>query len=136
MASKNGPPELISLLQYMKKTSLENPEVVIQDERMKKLDTLVTEVKESEEWEAVSMSIYSVAFESGLADGRMEGLTQGQIELVCKKLRKGKSIEIIADELEEEVDAIRPIYELARSFAPEYNSEEVVAAWFQSKDEH
>ena len=65
----------------------------------------------------------------------MEGLTQGQIELVCKKLRKGKSIEIIADELEEEVDAIRPIYELARSFEPEYNSEEVVDAWFQSKDE-
>lgn len=52
MSSKNGTPELISLLQYMKKTTLANPEILVQDERMKKLDAVVKEVKESEEWEA------------------------------------------------------------------------------------
>ena len=146
MTSKNGSPELISLLQYMKKTTLENPEVVIRDERMTKLDSLVNEIKESEEWEAVSMSIYSVALEAGLADGRKEGLKEGlkegrkeglalgRIGLICKKLQKGKSIETIADELEENVDAIYPIFEFAKNFAPEYDPDKVLDAWLKQNN--
>ena len=33
MASKNGSKELISLLQYMKDTRLDNPEIKVKDER-------------------------------------------------------------------------------------------------------
>ena len=45
MTSKNGKPELISLLQYMKDTRLENPEIVVRDERIIRLYEIVQEVK-------------------------------------------------------------------------------------------
>lgn len=69
MTSKNGRDELISLLQYMKKTDLKNPEIIIQDKRIKKLDEIVQEVKQSEEWEAVSMSIWELGMEKGITEG-------------------------------------------------------------------
>ena len=55
MTSKNGRPELISLLQYMKNTTIDNPEVKVKDERIITLDEIVNEVKQSEEWEAVKV---------------------------------------------------------------------------------
>ena len=55
MTSKNGRPELISLLQYMKNTTIDNPEVKIKDKRIITLDEIVNEVKQSEEWEAVKV---------------------------------------------------------------------------------
>ena len=47
MASKNGSKELMSLLQYMKDTRLDNPEIKVKDERLIELDRIVSEVKES-----------------------------------------------------------------------------------------
>ena len=65
MKSKNGEPELISLLQYMKHSKLDNPDIMVRDERIVKLDTIVNEVKQSEEWEVVNMSIYGKGMEEG-----------------------------------------------------------------------
>ena len=70
MASKNGSKELISLLQYMKDTRLDNPEIKVKDERLIELDRIVSEVKESEEWEAVEMNILEV----GISNGEMKKL--------------------------------------------------------------
>ena len=53
-------PELISLLQYMKNTTIDNPEVKIKDKRIITLDEIVNEVKQSEEWEAVKMNILEI----------------------------------------------------------------------------
>jgi predicted transposase/invertase (TIGR01784 family) len=82
MTSKNGTPELVSLLQYMKETTLDNPDVVVQDEKMKKLDHIVNEVKQSEEWEAVQMSILSIGIEKGKEEGKAEGKAEDIIELL------------------------------------------------------
>ena len=57
MESLNGRAELVSLLQYMKKTSLDNPAIQVMDPRIVELDEIVQEVKESEEWAEVRMSI-------------------------------------------------------------------------------
>lgn len=76
MKSKNGRPELISLLQYMKETDIRNPEILVKDARIERLDEIVTEVKESEEWEDVHMSIYSEAMEEGLIRGRQESILE------------------------------------------------------------
>lgn len=76
MTSKNGRPELVSLLQYMKYTSLDNDEIIEEDERIRDLDRIVREVKQSEEWEAVRMNI----FETGIERGKELGIEQG-IEL-------------------------------------------------------
>lgn len=49
MTSKNGSKELISLLQYIKKTDINNPEILVKDDRLIELDRIVAEVRESEE---------------------------------------------------------------------------------------
>ena len=130
MASKNGPPELISLLQYMKDTNLENPEIVVKNEKIQRLDSIVCEVKESEEWEEVRMSIYSVALEQGFARGEEIGKEIGKeanrISLICKKLRRGKSVEEIADEMEEGLESIKAICTIASKYAPDYDSEKIL----------
>jgi len=79
MTSKNGRPELVSLLQYMKNSRLDNPEVETKDPRILKLAEVVEEVKQSEEWEAVRMSILSIGIERGKEIGRKEGLEKGLI---------------------------------------------------------
>ncbi len=74
MSSRNGRPELVSLLQYMKDTTLENEAVTVKDKRLVDLDRIVTEVKESEEWEAVEMSIYGMGIEEGMEQGLAQGI--------------------------------------------------------------
>ena len=88
MSSKNERDELVSLLQYMKNSTRSNPEITVLDERICKLDAIVTEVKQSEEWEDAQMSILStgidigrrVGHEEGLEEGRKEGRKEGQLE--------------------------------------------------------
>jgi hypothetical protein len=71
--------------------------------------------------------------EEALAEGRLkgvaEGLTEGYttllIEQVCKKLKKGKSIEQIADDLEEDSHRIEEIVRAAVPFAPEYDPKQI-----------
>ena len=69
MSSRNGAPELVSLLQYMKETRMDNPEIIVHDERIERLDTIVSEVKQSEEWEAVQMSYSKFLMEQGMQQG-------------------------------------------------------------------
>ncbi|MDE6739263.1 MAG: Rpn family recombination-promoting nuclease/putative transposase [Lachnospiraceae bacterium] len=84
MTSKNGRPELVSLLQYMKHTTLNNESVMVQDKRIVDLDRIVEEVKQSEEWEAVKMNILEIGIERGkelgLEQGRQQGIQQGNTD--------------------------------------------------------
>ena len=137
MKSKNGRPELVSLLQYMKDTRLDNPEIIVQDERIKQIDDIVTEVKQSEEWEAVRMNILQIGEAHGMKIGEEIGKEIGRdtllVEQVCRKLRKGKKPERIADELEEEIAVISAICKSAENAAPEYDCEVVYRNWKDSK---
>lgn len=47
------------------------------------------------------------------------------ISLTVRKLRKGKSVEQIADELEADMATIAPICKAAEEFAPEYDEEKI-----------
>ena len=129
MCSKNGTPELVSMLQYMKETHLDNPEIVVKDSRLLELDEIVQEVKESEEWEAVKMNILEIGKEIGkeigeeigkeigkeigIEIGKEIGMELGEKEYlkkqIQKKLDKGCSVEEIADILEEPVEYIREL---------------------------
>jgi len=80
------------------------------------------------------MSIYSVALEAGLEKGLERGREKERIELICKKLRKGKMVEVIAEDLEEEIDVISKICDFAARFAPEYDAEKVFEAWLQQNN--
>lgn len=76
MTSRNGRPELISLLQYMKNTTLDNPEIIVNDKRIQSLDKIVKEVKQSEEWEAVKMNILEIGIEKGIEKGKAASILE------------------------------------------------------------
>lgn len=65
----------------------------------------------------------------GKREGRYEGREQALVDLSCRKLRKGKKPDEIAEELEEKAEVIRSICQAADIFAPEYNYEKVYRAW-------
>lgn len=81
------------------------------------MDMLLTEYDEKKHMKAIRKEGY----EDGLEAGRIEGLELGRIqgraqgaegkleELICKKLAKGKSVEVIAEELEEDPETIKEI---------------------------
>lgn len=89
MSSLNGRPELISLLQYMKNTTLNNPAITVRDERILHLNKIVEEVKQSEEWEAVKMNILEVGIE--------QGKEQSRKSIIHNMLKSGLTSEKIAE---------------------------------------
>ncbi len=128
MTSKNGRPELISLLQYMKNTTIDNPEVKIKDKRIITLDEIVNEVKQSEEWEAVKMNILEIGIEKGREEGREEGRKDGLqdglkigraegeaiklVSMIRRKLEKGLSVTAISEALELEDAYVQKVINL------------------------
>lgn len=105
MTSKNGTPELISLLQYMKNTTLDNDEIIVRDERILELDRIVEEVRQSEEWEAVRMNILEIGIKKGLE----EGIEKGKEEMILAMLKNGYSyseVAKLANRSEEEIKRI------------------------------
>lgn len=132
MTSKNGSKELISLLQYMKDTRLDNPNIETEDERLIKLNEIVSEVKESEEWEAVQMNILEVGIQRGLEQGEQKKI----VSQVCKKMAKGYTVEEIADMLEEEPSVIQTIYDIAKPYQPDYDIEQIYRNLIADKNKY
>lgn len=127
MTSRNGRPELVSLLQYMKNTDLDNPDISVKDERIVELDKIVGEVRQSEEWEAVKMNILEIGIEKGRKKGIEEGIEKGiekgidlgraetlvkAVELMMKNLGMGlaeacKGMEITQEEYHKAKKAVQ-----------------------------
>ena len=101
MTSKNGAPELVSMLQYMKETRIDNPEILVKDSRLLELDEIVNEVKESKEWEAVKMNILEI--------GKEIGERQSLKKQIQKKLIKECSLDEIAEMLEIGVEMVQEL---------------------------
>ena len=58
---------------------------------------------------------------SGEKKGIQKGMQEREIALIVKKVRRGKNLQMIADELEEPVDEVRKIYEAVMKAAPDYD---------------
>ncbi len=86
MTSRNGRPELVSLLQYMRCTTLNNENITVQDKRILDLDRIVGEVKQSEEWEVVKMSILDIGYEQGKELGIREGRKEGKDQMMIRNV--------------------------------------------------
>lgn len=124
MTSKNGSKILVSLLQYMKKTELTNPDIIEVDERIQELDLIVAEVKESEEWEAVQMNILEIGIEKGMQDGMKAGELIKLISLIRKKREKHLSVDECAEILEEDRGFIEKIYQILEK-NPDMNEKDI-----------
>ena len=129
MTSKNGSQELVSLLQYMKETRIDNPNITVHDSRILELDNIVTEVKESEEWEAVTMNFMEFCMEHGMKQGMEKGMKKGEylnfLSLIRKKHSKGLSISDIADTLEESEEYIQKFLDQITKH-PDWTDEQIV----------
>lgn len=147
MSSKEGRAEVISLMQYMKDTRLSNPDIVVPDERIQRLDEIVQEVKQSEEWEAVNMSIAKAAMERGEIIGReigeRRGLEIGErrgeeigeklglIKQIIRKLQKGKTPEEISEDLETDLELVSSLCISVQKYAPKYDVKAIYEDWKQ-----
>ena len=69
--------------------TLENPEVTLKDYRIVKLDEIVSEVKQSEEWEETKVSIYEIGLENGRDEGRKEGRLEGVLQTLFQLVQEG-----------------------------------------------
>lgn len=70
--------------------------------------------------------------EQGIEQGIEKGIEQGEdrhlVEQICKKLRRGKDVEQIADELEEDIVRVKLICEMAKEYYPDYDFDKVYKA--------
>lgn len=112
MTSRNGSPELISLLQYIKKTDLNNPEITIRDERLLELDRIVREVKQSEEWEVVSMDLIDIGISRGISQGEFKNL----ISLISRKKDRHCSVPETAEMLEADIPLVQQVYDALEKY--------------------
>lgn len=115
MTSRNGSQELISLLQYMRKTDINNPNIIVKDERLVELDRIVTEVRESEEWEEIEMDLIDIYTNRGIQQGISKGISQGELKKliaqISRKKMKNYSTEETADMLETEISLVQKVYD-------------------------
>ena len=76
-----------------------------------------------EEWE--KKKLRKAEYEAGREEGIETGRKSTIVAKVCQKLQKGCSVEEIAEMLEEDIETIRVICEIAKAYAPEYDMEKV-----------
>lgn len=83
-------------------------------------------LKEVRDRKAEDAYVRDLGRNEGLAKGLVKGETTKLIDLVCRKMAKGKTIEEIASELEEDVKEVACIYRVAAEFAPDYDREKIL----------
>ena len=84
-------------------------------------------VKYMQRWEEIAYARqdgYTEGRSEGLKEGRREGVLR-EIAAVCRKLATGKSVEQIANELEQELERISQICHIAEKYAPAYDHEAI-----------
>ncbi len=111
----NVSPEVVSFLTFVETNEASN-------EYTHKLKHDVLKARFNKEWQVnymKSLSLYYDALNEGLlkgeAEGRLQGRLQGDYGRVIKqiknKIAKDKPLDVIADELEDTVENIKPIYD-------------------------
>ena len=69
---------------------------------------------------------FNNGFNNGFNDGFSNGESSALIKQICRKLKKNKTPETIADELEEDLATVKHICEVAEPLAPEYDVKEII----------
>jgi vacuolar-type H+-ATPase catalytic subunit A/Vma1 len=112
----------------MKNTDINNPDIIVKDERLLELDAIVGEVRESEEWEAVRMDLIDIGINRGIIQGISQGELKKLIAQVSKKKAKNCSVLETADMLETECSLVQKIYDALDSYDPQTQWKEIIKA--------
>lgn len=117
------------LVDFFEKHREEVVEVSIYDYDEEKVRKILAEEAKEEGREKGRQEGREEGREEGRQEGREEGKKEGEklakINLVIKKVKRGKPLSIIASELEEEEDDMKPMYDAVTASAPEYNIDEI-----------
>lgn len=123
--------EFLDFMKYLTKTT-DQMAAETKSSRIKLIHERIKSIKISEEMGVRYMQRWeelAYARQDGRKEGREEGRKEGRLEYlirsVCRKLAKDKTTEEIAEDLEESMDIIQPICEIAKEFAPQYDSKKV-----------
>ncbi|MBP3475105.1 MAG: Rpn family recombination-promoting nuclease/putative transposase [Lachnospiraceae bacterium] len=127
--------EFLDFMEYVTDSSTEIADRT-KSGKIKLIHRQVQKIKESEKMGVKYMQRWeelAEARDEGLAEGRSAGLAEGRseggerklISLICKKLCKGKSVEEIAEDLEEDIEGIQKICETAKELAPDYDCDRI-----------
>ena len=77
-------------------------------------------------------------YPTGIKEGYSSGISKGDVgplvNSIIKKLQKNKSLEQIADELEESVETIQPIYDIVKKHAPEYDADTITTEVLEARE--
>ncbi len=83
--------------------------------------------------EVLRMWLFEYDQEKHLKQERSEAETRGEISklvsIIVKKMKKNQSPETIATVLEEELDTVLSIYNIAKQYAPEYDLEKIITQY-------
>lgn len=128
-------PTLIEFLKYVSDSSEGNvhPD---SDERLKDLHRRISAIKNSAKMEVSYMTMEErdeMIRDEGYEIGMERGCKETLIGQICRKLKKGKTAEQIADELEEELETVVSICKAAKAFAPEYDREKIYYALYEEE---
>ncbi len=127
---------------YQKDMTLEQAVSIAVDECIK--EDILAEFLRKNKGEVISMSLYEYdeelhrksmieyGREEGLKEGLEKGCTLKLISQICRKLTKGKDVQTIADELEEDTDVIEKICKIAEGFAPDYDENKILDKFLTS----
>ena len=77
---------------------------------------------------------YSAGIKEGYSSGIAKGNVGHLVNLIIKKLEKNKSLEQIADELEESIETIQPIYDIVKKHAPEYDADTITTEVLEARE--
>ena len=107
--------ELRSVLYYFES-------LVPQDAFTGELEESVTAARVHKEWRQEYMKLELMMMDSR-REGRAEGEIKKLVDLVCCKLAKGKTPEVIAEDLEGDFGEVKRICDTATKYAPDYDAE-------------
>ncbi len=121
--------ELVRLLDYFK-TGIPT------DAYTKELQEEVEEARQDDDWRENYMTLemmmqdkYEKGWDAGRNEGKIEGKAEGEtsklILQVIRKFQKGKNMEETAEDLEEDISVIEPIYNAVKASAPGYDVDEI-----------
>ena len=98
---------------------------ILKKNRAEVRNVVLTEYNEELHLKNVRECGYEEGYDNGYDSGLDQGRKQKEVDLIIKKVRKGQSLEQIADALETSADQLKEIYKAVVKAAPEYDLEKI-----------
>ena len=119
------------------KTYVPSREVIEHVDAVLKLMSVLTQDERFEEFQnsgkgevKTMCEVLDNAIDQGIAQGIAQGIQRGEaiklIEMVCKKMQKEKTVEEIAESLEESEETIEKIYQVALKYHADVEEKEKI----------